>query len=169
MLNYNYQYYVEGDDERHLINILKTELNMIKPGKVQKLNVVNHRITDAMMRAYKDKTVVVLVFDTDTGNVDILNENITKLSKCRAVSNVITIPQVLNLEDELVRSCNIRNALELLNSRSTKNFKRDFISISNLGAKLLEHNFDISLLWNQKPKKPFQHIENQSSKIKIKL
>ena len=167
MKKYIFQYYVEGDDEKHLINVLKTDLKMIRPGKVQKLNVVNQKITDAMIRTYKDGTVVVLIFDTDTSDVDILNENIAKLKKCSAVSKVITIPQVLNLEDEIVRSCNVRNALELLKSRSAKNFKRDFINVSNLGAKLAEHKFDINLFWNQKPREPYQHIENQSNEIKL--
>ena len=29
-------YYVEGDDEKKLLDILKTDLGVIKPGKVQK-------------------------------------------------------------------------------------------------------------------------------------
>ena len=32
-------YYVEGDDEKKLLDVLKTDLRLIKPGKVQKLNV----------------------------------------------------------------------------------------------------------------------------------
>lgn len=168
MKKYNFQYYVEGDDEKHLINVLKTDLKMIRPGKVQKLNVINQKITDAMMRTYKDGTVVVLIFDTDTDDVDILNENIAKLNRCNAVSKVVTIPQVLNLEDEIVRSCNVRSALELLNSRTLREFKRDFINISNLDAKLTEHKFDINLFWNQNPREPYQHIENQSVEVKLK-
>ena len=168
MKKYIFQYYVEGDDEKHLINVLKNELKMITPGKVQKLNVVDQKITDAMTRAYKDGTVVVMIFDTDTGDVNILNENIAKLKRCSSVSKIITIPQVLNLEDEIVRSCNVRNAKKLLNSRSTKNFKRDFINVSNLGAKLTEHEFNVNLLWSQKPREPYQHIENQSGEVKLK-
>jgi len=167
MKNFIFQYYVEGDDEKHLIDVLKSELKKIKPGKVQKLNVVDQKITDAMIRTYKDGTVVVLIFDTDTGDVNILNENIARLNRCRAVSKVVTIPQVLNLEDEIVRSCNIRDARKLLNSRSTKNFKRDFINVSNLGAKLEEHKFDINLLWNQNPREPYRHIENQSKEVRL--
>ena len=168
MKNVVIQYYVEGEDEKHLINVLKTDLKVIKPGKVQKLNVVNEEISDAMIRTYKDKTIVVLIFDTDTNNIDILNRNINKLKKCRPVLEIITIPQVLNLEDEIVRSCNVRNARELLNSRSNKNFKRDFINVSNLGAKLKKHQFDIDKFWNRTPGTPYLNIENQASKIKTK-
>ena len=169
MKNIVIQYYVEGEDEKQLINVLKTQLKMIRPGKVQKLNVVDKEITDAMIRAYKDKTIVVLVFDTDTGNVDILKRNIDKLKKCSSVVEVVTIPQVLNLEDELIRSCDIHKITELLDSRSITDFKRDFIRISNLGDKLIEHKFDINVFWNQSPKKPYQHVENLSKKIKQKI
>ncbi len=161
------QYYVEGDDEKRLINVLKSELKLIRPGKVQKLNVLTQKITDAMIRTYKSNTLVVLIFDTDTNNANILNENIEKLRACTAVSDIITIPQVLNLEDELVRSCNVRNARELLNSSSIKNFKRDFINITNLSDKLVQHKFDINTFWTQKPNEPYKHIDNQSKKIKL--
>ena len=66
------QYYVEGDDEKKLVDVLKTDLRLIKPGKVQKLNVVEQEITDIRLRTLKQGTMVVLVFDTDTGNVEIL-------------------------------------------------------------------------------------------------
>lgn len=32
-----YQYYVEGQDEEKLIQVLKTELRLIEPGKVEKI------------------------------------------------------------------------------------------------------------------------------------
>lgn len=162
------QYYVEGDDEKHLLSVLKGDLKTIVPGKVQRLNVVDQEISDAMIRAYKENTFVVLVFDTDTDNVDILNKNINKLKSCKYVSAIITIPQVLNLEDELVRSCNIKHATELLNSRSGADFKRDLIRITNLSAKLIEHNFDINKFWNTKPHSPYQNIENLARIIKLK-
>lgn len=169
MKNVDIQYYVEGENEKKLINVLKTQLNMIKPGKVQKLNVVEETITDAMLRSLKKYTVVVLVFDTDTKNVGILNYNILKLKKSNSVSKVITIPQVANLEEELVRSCDIKKITELLNSSSLTDFKRDFIRINNLDAKLLEHKFDINVFWSQKPPILYQNIdiENDSKEIKL--
>ena len=169
MKNVDIQYYVEGEDEKKLINVLKTQLNMIKPGKVQKLNVVEETISDAMLRSLKKYTVVVLVFDTDTKNVGILNYNILKLKKSNSVSKVITIPQVANLEEELVRSCDINKITELLNSSSLTDFKRDFIRINNLDAKLLEHKFDINVFWSQKPPILYQNIdiENDSKEIKL--
>lgn len=161
------QYYVEGEDEEKLINTLKTELRLIKPGKVQKLNVVEHDFTNARLMSLRPGTMVILVFDTDTDHLDILNNNLKKLKKCSAVSEIVTIPQVPNLEKELVRSCNIKNITELLNSKSRREFKTDFIRITNLADKLREHHFDIKQFWSSAPMSPYQNIENQASKVKL--
>lgn len=166
MRNRNLLYLVEGDDEKKLVNTLKTDMGLICPGKIQKLNVIENDVTDLHLRPISKGTVVVLIFDTDTGNVDRLTRNIKKLSLCSSVSKVITIPQVPNLEGELVRSCNIKAITELLNSKSRKEFKSDLIRVSNLERKLVEHQFNINLLWNEKPKHPYHLIENQAVEIK---
>lgn len=166
MKNINIQYFVEGEDEKKLINTLKNQLGVIESGKVQRLNVIDNKISDNIIRTFKRNTIVVLVFDTDTKNTDILNSNIKKLKTCKFISKVITIPQVYNLEDELVHSCNIKDITELLNSRSKKDFKSDLIHITNLDSKLKEHSFDINLFWNQQPNSPYQNISNDSKLIK---
>jgi len=167
MKGVNIQYYVEGEDEKKLISVLKSEMRVIQPGKIQKLNVIQQQIPDSILRTYSPGTVVVLIFDTDTNNIDILNKNIKKLKVCKAVSKTIMIPQVPNLEEELIRCCNIKEITELLNSRSEREFKRDLIHISNLANKLMEHKFDIKLFWNQRPEAPYQDIVNEAGKIKI--
>lgn len=161
------QYFVEGEDEKKLLKVLKTDLRVIQPGKVQKLNVVQEKISDAVLRTFKNKTVVVLVFDTDTDSIEILNQNIRKLESCSSVLRVVSIPQVRNLEDELIRSCDIKKITELTDSKSLADFKRDFIHISNLGNKLEEHSFDMKLFWNQTPVGVFKVIKNESEIIKI--
>ena len=166
------QYYVEGEDEEKLVNVLKSKMKLIRPGKVQKLNVVEQEISDARLRTLTPGTMVVLIFDTDTGKTDILQRNLEKLNAMRLrgrsiVSEIVTIPQVFNIETELVCCCRIRNATELLNSQSVKDFKRDFRRISNLDAKLLEHGFDIEKLWSQHTKATYDHIENMSEQIKL--
>lgn len=161
------QYYVEGEDEAKLIEVLKNKLRVIKPGKIQKLNVVEREITDARLRPLSRGTMVVLIFDTDTGTLDILNKNLKKLKECSSVSEIVTIPQVSNLEDELVRSCNIKSIKELLNSKSKNDFKSDIIHVSNLENKLLEHDFNIKLFWSRSPLAPYQNIPNQSAKVKL--
>ena len=113
MKNSIVQYFVEGEDDKKMIDTLKTQMGLIKPGKVQVLNVVTEEITDLRLRALSPGTTVVLVFDVDAGNVDILGRNIKKLMKCSSISDVITIPQVPNLEGELLRT---------VTSRKSKNF-----------------------------------------------
>ena len=60
-----YQYYVEGQDEEKIIQVLKTELRLIEPGKVEKFNVVSEKFTELRIMQLKMGTVAVLVFDTD--------------------------------------------------------------------------------------------------------
>lgn len=42
-----YQYYVEGEDERSLLNTLKLDLRCIESGKIDKFNVIQSRFTTA--------------------------------------------------------------------------------------------------------------------------
>lgn len=167
MRNKFVQYFVEGEDEEKLIYALKSDLGVIRPGKVQKLNVIEQILSDARLMTLRPGTMVVLIFDTDTGQSDILNRNLQRLKICPAVSEIVTIPQVHNLEDELVRSCDIRMITELLDSKSNKDFKTDFIRANNLVQKLKEHKFDINRLWSQPPASPYQKITNQAEKVKL--
>lgn len=161
------QYFVEGEDEEKLIHVLKTDLGLIRPGKVQKLNVIEHVLADARLMTLRPGTMVVLIFDTDTGNTSILNRNLEKLKKCSAVSEIVTIPQIFNLEDELVYSCDIKKITELLDSKSKKEFKTDFIRTKDLANKLREHQFDINRFWCKQPLPPYQSIKNQAETIRL--
>lgn len=163
----NYQYYVEGEDERKLINSLKTDLQVVVPGKVDVFNVTTKVITNARLIALKPKTTVILVFDTDVGDDKILRRNIEIFKKCKSVVDIITIPQSLNLEDELVHCCKIKSVTEFFGSQGVSKFKADFIKASNLPSKLKEKEFDITKLWSSDGTGKFKGIENQSSKIKV--
>lgn len=165
MRNKKLHYLVEGEDEEKLVNTLKKELRLIEPGRVKLLNVVEEEIPDAFLRTVALGTVFVLVFDTDTGQREILDRNIKKLKSKKY--GVITIPQVSNLEEELERCCNIKNITELLNSRSERDFKRDIKRVTNLASKLREHQFNINRFWIGKPTPPYQDIENQGAKVKL--
>ena len=164
----NIQYYVEGEDDQKVVDTLRLKMRLIRTGKVHVLNVVEEEIPDMRLRALSSGTLVVLVFDTDTGRTDILNKNIKKLAKHPSVCGIVTIPQVGNLEEELVHSCNIRQIKELLNSRSNDDFKRDVLRVTNLDAKLREHKFDIDIFWSTDPARPYQNIQNESAKVKLK-
>ena len=161
-----YQYFVEGDDEKRLIEVLKTDMQLIQPSKILTVNVVQERLTDLKLRVLSEGTNLVFVFDTDIGNTDILNENIKKAKKAANVKNVYCITQVKNIEDELERSTDIKKIEEHLNSRSRGDFKRDFIKEKNLKQKLTTHSFDIEKLWSMKPQSPFEKIPNESVIVK---
>ena len=131
------QYYVEGECEVKLIDTLKSELRLIVPGKVQKVNPVERDITEMRIRMLSPKTMVVLILDRDTGR------------------------------NELLRCCKIKQITELLNCKSAKDFKGEFIRAKNLANTLKKHGFDINLLWNTSPPKPYQHLTNHSERIKL--
>ena len=159
-----YHYYVEGKTEEKIIKVLKTEFQIIMPGKVERLNVVEEKLSLKKLMTLKKGTVIVLVYDVDTNKSDILRSNIELLKKCKFV--VLCIPQVNNLEDEILRSCSIRQIKELIGSKSNKEFKNDMIKISNLGAKLIEKEFDFSKFWNTVPNNNFACFKNQANLIK---
>ena len=161
-----YQYFVEGDDEKRLIEVLKTDMRLIQPGKIQVVNVVQERLTDLKLRVLSEGTILIFVFDTDTGNIDILNENIKKAKKSSRVKEVYCITQVKNIEDELIRSTDIKRIEELLGSKSKTDFKRDFIRERNLKQKLTVHSFDLNVLWCKEPQSPFENIRNDSGVVK---
>lgn len=162
----NYRYYVEGQNEEKLISVLKTEMELVCPGKIEVINVVQEELTAVRLMQLKPQTTVILVFDTDAGNINILKMNIEKLKKCRQVKQIWCITQVENIEDELGRSCNIKAVTQLTGSKSEKDFKRDFIALKNLKNKLEQFDFDIEKIWNCSPKNQYKEIKNDASKIK---
>lgn len=167
MSNINYQYYVEGQNEKRLINTLKTELKCIKSGKVEILNVIQEKFTKARIRTLKNNTIVILVYDTDVEQTQNLKRNIDFLKNCKAVKKVLCIPQVDKLEDELARACNIKNARNITNSDSVRDFKRDLTKCRNLASKLKLYNFDINQFWNKLPENGFRIFGNYAEEIKI--
>ena len=95
-----FQYYVEGDDEKRLIEVLKTDMRLIIPGKVQILNVVQERLTDLKLRTLQDGTTLVFVFDTDVGVPTILNENIIKAKKIVTIQNPLILTKLSPFFDQ---------------------------------------------------------------------
>lgn len=162
-----YRYFVEGESEQILINALKTDLGLIVPGKVDILNVIQKKINKNWLRTMKPNTIVILVYDTDVEDVELLKKNIETLKKCAAVKDVWCIPQVKNLEDELVRACNIRNVMDLTGTRTLHDHKRAFVNNSNQSQMLERNEFDIRKLWSKVPDNAFAQFGNDSGKIKI--
>ena len=162
-----YHYFVEGEDDRKVVNTLKTDLQWIKPGKVQVFNVIEEELTSLITRTLKPGTIVVLVFDTDTGKKNTLLKNIRFLQKDSNVKQVLCIMQVKNLEDEFLRSCAISQIKELTGSTSNSDYKRDLLRQSNLADKLKKHQFQFEKFWNSSDK-VYESICNDSAQIKIK-
>ncbi|MGN0269488.1 MAG: hypothetical protein ACI4CX_02205 [Candidatus Weimeria sp.] len=168
----NVIYFTEGQNEEKLIKVLKTEMKCLIPGKTECLNVLTHKITNGRMMALMPHTTVVMVFDTDVDcPLEILNANIKALNEYPSVDNVITVPQVKTIEDELVYSTDIKAVTKLLPSSSNKAFKSDFNRMAdrNLAAKLKSHGFDISKLWSRNPGGEFSSYYNDTGIIKILL
>lgn len=162
-----YHYFVEGKTEEKMLQILKTDLQLIAPGRIQKLNVVEKRLSRPWLMTLRQGTIAVLIFDTDTGNDSILLENINLLKGERIIADVLCIPQVRNLEDELLRCCSIHQIRELTGSRSNRDFKRDMIKDNNFTQKLREQNFDFEHFWSMQADGVYKSVKNQADKIKI--
>lgn len=120
-----------------------------------------------VISTYEEGTIVVLVFDTDTGKKNTLLKNIRFLQKDSNVKQVLCIMQVKNLEDEFLRSCAISQIRELTGSKSNSDYKRDLLRQSNLADKLKKHQFQFEKFWNSSDK-VYESICNDSAQIKIK-
>ena len=162
-----YQYYVEGESEKCLINALKTKLRCIVPGKVERFNVIQDIFNNSRLRSLKTGTNIILVYDTDTNDIANLRKNIAFLKKQTAIANVFCIPQVYNLEQELVFSCDIRRAGELTQCQTIKDFKRTFIACTNIDVRLKKCRFSMDRLWSRIPENNFCVFGNDSKQIRI--
>lgn len=143
----NFQYFVEGECEKVLVNALIRHFNLIPPGKLRVLNICQKIFPDSLLFSLKPNSTVVFIFDTDVASPDVVVKSIKKVMASTTGVDVIVIPQNRNLEDELRASCRIREIRELTNSKSNKNFKTDFVRASNVGALLENVSFDFSRLW----------------------
>lgn len=161
-----YHFFVEGVGERAIINTLKTDFQCIQAGKMDVFNVIQNKLNKNILMKLKPGTIVILVFDTDKDETDILDSNLRFLKKQPNVKKVIIIPEVKNLEDELVRSCNITNVKDLMRSKSNSEYKSDLAKCKNLKQVLINNQFDIHSFWNQDPKGVFAKYKNDSKLIK---
>lgn len=159
-----FYYLVEGACEKKIIETFKEQKNLIVSGKVIVFNAVQDRISPVFLRTIQDNTICILVFDTDTANVDILEENIHKLQDNR--KKVWLVLQVNNLEDELVRCTDVSEVKYLTGSTTNSEFKHDLINEKRLFDKLMKHHFDFTKIWITRPDGVFRHFINEGQKIK---
>ena len=157
-------YFVEGENERKLIETIKNKY--LYSGKIKIINTIQNKVPNSILRTLERETVVVLVFDTDVEKIDILDENIKLIKNSNNVKDVICIPQIKNLEDELIYSTNINKIVDLLESKSKKDFKNDFNNCKNLMKKLENKEFKISKLWSRNAVDIYKKYKNDSEVIK---
>ena len=160
-------YFVEGENERKLIETIKNKY--LYSGKIKIINTIQNKVPNSILRILERETVVVLVFDTDVEKIDILDENIKLIMSSNNVKDVICIPQIKNLEDELIYSTNINKIVDLLESKSKTNFKNDFNNCKNLMKKLEDKEFKISKLWSRNAVDIYKKYKNDSEVIKKKV
>lgn len=159
-------YLVEGDTEKKLVEALKTGMQKIYPGRVLKCNVTQERLKQGMFMAYGEKVSFAFIFDTDAGSSERLYENLRLIRSLPNYSGVICIPQVKNFEDELKYACNVKDVRILTNSRSTADFKRDFLRLKDISQTLFSNGFDILRMWCREPVGDYAGIKNEAYKIK---
>lgn len=159
-------YFVEGECEKQLLSALIANPSLILPGKVKVRNVINSIIPMSELIGIKPKTDVVLLFDTDVCQTDILRTNIKNIKKCGSSITVVTVLQIPNLEKELILSTDVSDIKDLTRSKSVSDFKHDFCKMNDCRYTLERHSFDINKIWIQKSSGVFSFLEQQGNRIK---
>jgi len=159
-----FQYYVEGKTDFIIVKAL-IRLGLINAGKVDEFKVLENMFKTVHTRTLKRGIIVVLIFDTDVKIIDKLKENIDFLNKQSNIKEVVCVAQVENLEDELVRSCNIKKVEDLCGAKSTGEFKKILPKISDVGKILKQNEFDINKMWIKQPSEEFAKFDFKREKI----
>ena len=154
-------YYVEGPCEQQLISALKEAPEKLIPGKIKVFNVVQNLIPKSQMLSIQAGTTVVLVFDTDVSQTLNLKKNLELLERYCGKLKIVFLPQVLNLEEELVRCTDVKTVTKLTKSGSVKNFKTDFckMKVKDCRSMLERHQLNIARLWMTKTPDAFDFTE----------
>lgn len=169
-MNHKCIYFVEGSCEQQLISALKEAPARLIPGKVKVFNVVQNLIPKSHLLSIQAGTTVVLAFDTDVPQTATLIKNLERLNRYCGRLRIVYLPQVLTLEDELVRCTNVKAVVQLTRSNSTRNFKTDFcrMSAKDCRAMLERHRLDCGQLWMTKAPDIFSFINNNGDQIKTR-
>lgn len=160
-------YFVEGSCEKQLIDALKQRPAKLIPGKVKILNPVQRRLSKSLLLTIDPGSIVVFVYDTDKPEAEILLENIALLANLCVSVRVVHLMQVLNIEDELVRSTDVKSAPELTKSRGTGAFKSDFCRLTPLACRSLldRHHLNAGKLWNTPSPAPYDRISRNRAVV----
>ena len=77
-------YFVEGENERKLIETIKNKY--LYSGKIKVMNVIQNKVPRSILRTLERETIV---FDTDIEKIDILDENIKLIKSSNNVRDII--------------------------------------------------------------------------------
>ena len=161
-------YFAEGECEEKLIAALKEQPSLLIPGKVKRFNVIQNELKTSHLVTISPGSIVVLVFDTDNEVTIHLQCNIEALKKRCSGVKIVTIAQVLNFEDEMVRCTDIDKAQELTKSPSVSEFKTavNKMKSAEFRRTLERHKLNLSRLWVQTPPNSFQFITQSAESVK---
>lgn len=168
MENKRYFYLAEGECEEKLIKALKLNPPMIHPGRPEKFNIIQDELPIRKLMKYPSGCVVVLVFDTDKDVTEHLKNNLELLKSLPFQVEIMTVAQVLNFEDEIERSTDVRHAQDFTKSETVNDFKEKVNRMNEeaFRAALKRHKFDVSKLWIKKPPKAFSFVKQDGEKVK---
>ena len=168
MDNRQYVYLTEVECEEKLVKALKEKPALIHSGRVEKFNVSQNIIPPRKLMQFALGSVVVLVFDTDKEETEILRKNIALLKSLSFKVEVLTVVQVLNFEDEIERSTDVLHAQDFTRSISVNDFKRavNRMKEKEFRSALKRHKLNLEKLWSVKPPKGFSFIKQDAEKIK---
>ena len=165
----NVIYFVEGKCEVTLLQALKENPQKILPGQIREFNLIQQVIPNSILMMIRPGTKVVFVFDTDVPVTQYLRSNINLVKKTCTKVEIIFLPQVRNLEDELERCTDVSRVSDLTQSASNKDLKRDFCSTKKCRSIVDSNNLDVSKLWMTTPPKEFSFVSSNGNKIKVKV
>ena len=129
--NIRYRYYVEGECEKKLVDTLKAN-QMIISGKSEVFNPVQDYFNYMHIRTLPQNSIIILIFDTDKKETSALVRNLEFLRGHSFIKEVLCIPQILNLEDEILRSTNIKHIRDFFNCKRDSEFKQKFLEEKQL-------------------------------------
>jgi len=163
-------YFVEGSCEQQLIRALREVPEKVIPGKVKVFNVIQKLLPKSQLLAIQPGTKVAFVFDTDIEVTAHLRRNVELIRKYCGAVQIVYLPQVLNLEDELVRCTDVKRASELTKSSGTNKFKTDFCRMKPADCRrLLErHGIETEKLWQTQVPAAFAFIEENAGLIRTR-
>ena len=146
-----YIYIIEGQTDAKLVKHLSST-SRIPSGKRKIFNLWEQNVRNLLRTFSRKDNHIYIVFDTDVlENIGRFNKNIKQLSLDKSVKTITLLQQTNNLEDELVRCCNcqMRALFDSFAAEGVSQFKRKFLKVTNLNAKLSDLGFNYENLWSQ--------------------